>query len=85
MTDIVIYSKPDCSFCQQAKNLLTTKGFSYTEQVVGRDISRDVFMSNFPMVKTVPQIVVDGVCIGGYSELAEAINTNSLGKTFITD
>lgn len=60
-----VYSKPACPACVEAKNLLRTKGHSFTEIIldVGQHkssdhfyISRDDLMVLFPSARTVPQI-----------------------------
>jgi glutaredoxin len=40
---------------------------------MGEDYSRETLFENFPGAKTVPQIVVNGVKIGGYTELVNYI------------
>jgi len=68
---IRIFSKPDCPFCVQAKGLLESKGFSYTELVLGKDLTREDFMEQFPNVRTVPYIIVGNNHVGGYKQLVE--------------
>ena len=34
---IEIYSKPNCTYCVKAKNLVKTLGFEYTEKMFGKD------------------------------------------------
>jgi glutaredoxin 3 len=64
---IIIYSKKDCPNCVKAKALAK----DYTEAIIGEDISREDFMILFPEARTVPQIIIDGKHIGGYTELVE--------------
>lgn len=72
--NVIVYSKSDCPYCVKAKNLLTQKGFDYTEVVIGQDILREDFVSTFPEQKTVPLIMIDGVKVGGYDKLTEWFN-----------
>lgn len=66
----VIYSKDSCPFCVKAKKLLEQKGIEYTEKKLGVDVTKeDMFIFLGRTVKTVPQIVLDGKYIGGYTEL----------------
>jgi glutaredoxin 3 len=68
----VIYSKSDCKYCVLAKKILNEYGITYTEKVVGTDLTRDeFFMIMGPNVLTVPQILIDGRRIGGYEALVE--------------
>jgi glutaredoxin 3 len=66
----VIYSKDDCPYCDNAKILLKAKQIEFTEHKVGRDLTRDEFLEQFPNTRTVPQIYVDDEYVGGYDQLA---------------
>jgi len=77
--NITLYSKPDCTHCVMAKKLLADRHLTYDEVVldVGQEqlpgttyLALDKFKANFPDVRTVPQIIIDGVRVGGYSELS---------------
>lgn len=83
----VIYSKDNCIFCTRAKELLVKNNISYREliiDVMGRDdrilaenqawTTRDELLQARPGVKTVPQIWLDDVHIGGYSDLVAKLN-----------
>lgn len=71
MMKIVVFTKPGCSYCVKAKELLTQKGFDYGEISVGPDgnISRDSFLSLYPDVKKLPLIKINDDIIGGYDNL----------------
>lgn len=70
---IEIYSKDNCSFCVQAKQLLKIHGKEFFEYKLGEDFTREVLLSKFPEAKTFPVIVVDGFNIGGFNELSKYI------------
>ena len=68
---ITVYSKNNCPFCVQAKNLLKLKGVDYTEVKVDEvPEAREFIMAEGH--KTVPQIYQDGKLLveGGYQGLA---------------
>ena len=66
---IEIYTKPFCSFCFAAKNLMKQNGISYQETTVGDDETLiDELMAKSGR-KTFPQIYADGEFIGGFDEL----------------
>jgi len=67
---IEIYGKPACPFCDKAKTLCEMKGLEYTYKSLGTDYTKEELLECFPNARTVPQIKVDGECIGGYTELA---------------
>jgi glutaredoxin len=66
---VVIYTKPDCTYCGRAKKLLSIQDIPYDEIIIGQDITREEFLDLIPTAKTVPQIIIDKVLIGGYNEL----------------
>ena len=72
MSRVKIYSTATCPVCDKAKALLTKWKIGYTELRVDQDRSGLREMSEVTNgARTVPQIVVDGRWIGGFSELTE--------------
>ena len=72
-----IYGKPNCSWCEKAKALITSKGDTYKYLELGVDYNLEELYDIFGDVKTVPQIAHDfggytgwGI-IGPYTELEE--------------
>jgi len=69
---ITVYSKPNCPYCEKAKYLLKNLGLQYEEKVVTKDLSIDeLYKALGKQVRTIPQIVMNEVHIGGYKELKE--------------
>ena len=73
--NVNLYTKDNCSFCVNAKALLNAKGIQFTEQKLGEDFTREFILDTFPGAKTFPIIIVDGMRIGGYTELKEMLTT----------
>jgi glutaredoxin len=71
---IELYSKNNCNFCDQAKQLLRTHGKDYVEYKLDEDYTREILLSKFPEAKTFPVVVVDGFHIGGYQQLLQQLN-----------
>ena len=70
--NITVYSKQSCVFCDKAKALLTRLGHEYEEKMVTKDLSlQELFEALGKQVRTIPQIVMNDVHIGGYNELKE--------------
>jgi len=64
-----MYTTEWCGFCVRAKALLDAKGIDYREvNIEGDPAFRDKLL-DLTGNWTVPQIVVDGRPIGGYTEL----------------
>lgn len=71
MSKAVIYTKPSCPFCIKAKQLLNAKGVQIEEHIVGEAVTKQqVCEAVGRQITTVPQIVLDGQYIGGYTDLA---------------
>ncbi|HIE78202.1 MAG TPA: glutaredoxin [Candidatus Thioglobus sp.] len=70
--NIVVYSTNTCPICVKAKDLLTKWDLPFEVKMIDTDRS---LLAEFSKVtdgaRTVPQIVIDGKCIGGFSELTE--------------
>ena len=71
----IIWSKKDCSFCVRSKELLSSNHVSYEERVLGNGWSKQELLKNVPNAQTVPQIFIDNIYIGGYTELVEFLNS----------
>ena len=69
-----IYSKPNCSFCLQAKQLLEMEELPFEYLQLGTHYSLDELMTLAPHAKSFPQVFKDGECIGGYHDLVESLN-----------
>jgi glutaredoxin len=54
-----VYTKDNCPACVSLKASLAQAGEAFTEIKIGRDISREEFMSKFPTVRTVPYVLDD--------------------------
>ena len=70
MRPVEIYTTPICPYCHAAKRLLDKKGVSYNEIDVSRDPAlRSAMMERAGGRRTVPQIFVGGVHVGGSDDL----------------
>lgn len=78
MLEATIYTKRKCPFCYKAKSLLLERGYNITEKVIGEDCSREDLLDLVPSAKTVPQIFVNQVYVGGYTELVEYFPTREI-------
>jgi glutaredoxin len=57
---ITVYTKDNCPACVSLKATLTQEGRPFKEIKIGRDITREDFMNQFPTVRTVPYMVMEG-------------------------
>lgn len=67
---VEIYTKFACPYCVRALHLLDQKGVDYVEyDVSGGGPKREEMLQRVPDARTVPQIFIDGVAIGGSDDL----------------
>ena len=66
-----IYSKTNCSYCLQAKQLLEMEQLLFDYLTLGTHYSLQEFVELFPDARSFPMIVKDGEVIGGFSNLVE--------------
>ena len=69
MARIQIYSTRWCGYCRRAKALLDAKGVEYEEISLDDDPAFRRNLFDLTGGWTVPQIMIDGKPIGGYTEL----------------
>ena len=80
MSRIQIYTTPWCGYCRRATALLDAKGIAYEEVELeyGQTFRRDLLELTGGW--TVPQIVIDGTPIGGYTELWQLDRSGALDE-----
>lgn len=71
MANVVMYTKPNCSYCDHAKRLLNAKGVSFEEIRVDLDPVLLTKMIELSGRRTVPQIFINDKSIGGFDDLAD--------------
>ncbi len=68
--EVSLFTKPGCSFCKAAKELLTKNGVEYEEILLGRDASL-ASLKAITGSDTVPQVFIGGKHIGNSEDLVE--------------
>ena len=69
----IVWSKDQCPFCVQAKALLESKGIEYEERNVSQDWTKEQLLEAVPTARTLPQIFLDDVHVGGFNELRQRL------------
>lgn len=75
--EIIVWSKNSCPHCDEAKLLLKTRGYVFEERKIGDQYTKEDLLAVVPNARTVPQIIIDGVVIGGLVDLKKYFNDNS--------
>lgn len=73
--NIEVHTKTDCPWCVKAKEWLSERGIPFSLYVYDDLTERNGMYDHFGLhegERTVPQIVVDGERIGGYSALIKS-------------
>ncbi len=71
MTNVLMYTTAVCPYCVRAEQLLKRKGVQQIEKVrVDLQPELRVEMMEKTGRRTVPQIYINGVYVGGYDDLA---------------
>ena len=78
--DVEIYSKLNCVFCDKAKMRL--QKYNPKIQMLDKDYNKEDFLKKFPNAKTFPQIIINDLHIGGYTELKKWLEQNSFNENF---
>ena len=80
MPRIRVYSTRWCGYCVRAKALLDAKRLDYEEVLLDEEPDFRVKLHDLTGGWTVPQIVIDGEPIGGYTELWRLDKTGELDQ-----
>jgi glutaredoxin 3 len=67
----IVWSKDQCPYCVQAKNLLTSQGIDYEERNINEGYTKEQLLEVVPNARTLPQIFIDDKLIGGFTELRQ--------------
>ncbi|OJX12396.1 MAG: glutaredoxin 3 [Caedibacter sp. 37-49] len=76
--NILVYSTPVCPYCTLAKNLLERKGLKFKEIDVSDPQDRLALIEKAGGRKTVPQIFINDIHVGGYDDLASLEKSGGL-------
>jgi len=71
--NVEIWGKDNCAFCARAKRLCQNKGVTFTYKTYEEDFTKEEILAEFVGATTFPQIKIDGVPVGGYTELKEIL------------
>jgi glutaredoxin 3 len=71
---VIVWSKYHCPYCDQAKALLTQQRVPFEEKKIGDGYTKEELLEAIPTARTVPQIVINGNVIGGFTELRKYID-----------
>ena len=73
--DVTVFSREGCPYCVRAKGMLHDAGIEFEELVLNRDFSESTIRA-ISATSSVPQVFINGDCIGGSEELEKHLAEN---------
>jgi glutaredoxin 3 len=80
MSKITVYTTDPCSYCARVKGLLKSRGAEFEEINLARDPGGRVELAQRTGMMTFPQVIVDDVLLGGYTEVQAAADSGRLDE-----
>jgi len=76
----IVYGKDQCKFCKDALKVLEGMGVAvdYRDVTVGNNL--ELLREQLPAVKTVPQIWIGDLYVGGFDGLVEHLRSSVAAK-----
>jgi glutaredoxin len=73
MNEAIVWGQSDCTYCDMAVKLLRSRNCKVEERKMGEGWNKKDLIQAVPHARSVPQIFVDGVYVGGYKELKDMV------------
>jgi len=80
MGRITVYTTDPCSFCTRVKGLLNARGLDFSEVNLSKDPAGRAELARETGMMSFPQVIVDGVLLGGFAELQAAVDSGRLDE-----
>jgi glutaredoxin 3 len=80
MNQIMLYTTEPCSFCRQAKALLSKRGLTYDEINLAMDADGRAELAKRTGMMTFPQVIIGDELVGGFAELVSAERSGRLAE-----
>ena len=77
---VVVYTTGNCPYCDAAKKLLSRENYSYSEIDVTDPSLRMMLVKKAHGKKTVPQIFIGALHVGGFQELQQLHRSGELAS-----
>lgn len=74
----IVWSKDQCPYCVQAKQLLESKGIEYEERnIMHGTYTKEQLLEAVPTARALPQIFLDEEYVGGFTELRKKLTESN--------
>ena len=71
----IVWSKDNCTYCDQAKKLLELHDIYFEEKKIGHGYTLQDLLEVVPNARTAPQIFLDEDYVGGFTELKQKLES----------
>ena len=76
-----VYTGLACTWCDRVKALLKDNDYEIEEIMVNKTILEELHTKYDKVIRTVPQVIIDDILIGGYQEVEDLMKgSNSINK-----
>jgi len=72
---VVIYTRENCQYCSKLKIILDSFSVKYIQNKLDIDFDRQGFYTEFGQDATFPQVVIDGIIMGGCNDTIEYLTS----------
>jgi len=83
MRKITVYSSEICTLCHSVENLLDVRDIPYEKVIVREDSDEHVALTQRTGMKTLPQVFVGSMLLGGYQETLAADQAGMLADLLV--
>lgn len=83
MRKVTVYSMEVCTTCEQVKNMLASREIPYEEVVMGPDSPELEELSGRSAMKSLPQVYVGSILVGGGAETMAAASSGMLDDLLV--
>ena len=78
MAPITVYTTEPCSYCTRVKQLLTSRGYTYSEINLARDPEGRSALVSLTGMMSFPQVIVGDDLVGGFDQTLAADQSGRL-------
>lgn len=72
MREVIVYTTEPCAFCTRVKMLLRSREIEFREESLAGQPEAVVALAERTGMMTLPQVLIDGILVGGYQETVAA-------------
>jgi glutaredoxin 3 len=70
--EVIVYTTERCAFCTRVKMLLRSREIEFREESLSGKPEAVVELAERTGMRTLPQVLIDGILVGGYQETVAA-------------